>query len=199
MFPELLKNWLIGNMGTPGDYMYQPIHLVSTAVVMAVFVLICGIAIAFRRDSRKIRRLLVAVAVFQLVFEIGWRLIYLLVKGDSILCWWHMYPCNLGGVLIPVIALMNLKKIRPKQIICIVLCLALSASAALFGINTWVKQSTASRILQPEEAAAITDVDCILVLGCLVRDNGVPSHMLEDRLTRGVAMYQADAAPKLLI
>ena len=113
MFPELLKNWLIGNMGTAGNYMYQPIHLISTAVVVAVFVLICGIAIAFRNDSKKIRRLLVAVAVFQLVFEIGWRLIYLFIKGDSILWWWPMYPCNLGGILLPIFALTNCR--RGKQ------------------------------------------------------------------------------------
>lgn len=85
------------------------------------------------------------------------------------------------------------------KIICLLLCLAVLALAVLIGINTWVKQSTRQRILSPEEAATITDADCILVLGCLVRNNGVPSHMLEDRLTRGIALYQANAAPKLLM
>ena len=113
MFPDMLKNWLIGNMGTPGDYMYQPIHLITVAVVAAVFALVCGLGIAFRHDSRKLRKLLVAVSVFQLVFEIGWRLIYWLIKGDSILCWWPMYPCNLGGILLPVFALTDCR--RGKQ------------------------------------------------------------------------------------
>ena len=29
-----MKNWLIGAMGTEGEYMYQPIHWYSTAAVL---------------------------------------------------------------------------------------------------------------------------------------------------------------------
>ena len=100
-------------MGTPGDYMYQPIHLITLAVVIAVFVLICVLGLLLRKDSQKLRKLLVCVCVFQLAFEIGWRLIYWLVKGDSLLCWWPMYPCNLGGILLPIFALANCR--RGKQ------------------------------------------------------------------------------------
>ena len=113
MFWHTLKRWLIGDMGTPGDYAYQPIHLISLAVVIAVFLMICILGVCFRNDSRKTRNLLVAVSVFQLAFEIGWRLIYLFVKGDSILCWWPVYPCNLGGILLPIFALTNCR--RGKQ------------------------------------------------------------------------------------
>ena len=42
-------------------------------------------------------------------------------------------------------------------------------------------------------------MDCILVLGCLVRSEGNPSDMLADRLRRGVELYKAEAAPKLLM
>jgi len=37
------------------------------------------------------------------------------------------------------------------------------------------------------------------VLGCQVRSDGTPSHMLEDRLKRGVALYELDASPKILM
>ena len=37
------------------------------------------------------------------------------------------------------------------------------------------------------------------MLGCQVKADGVPSHMLEDRLRRSVALYEAGAAPKLLM
>ena len=77
-------------------------------------------------------------------------------------------------------------------------CMALSVCAALIA-NGHVKQSTATRIISAEEAATINDTDCILVLGCQVKANGVPSHMLEDRLRRGVELYQAQSAPKLLM
>ncbi len=102
---EIFKDWLIGNMGTPGEYQYQAIHLYSVAAVAASLILVAGAGLLLRKDVRASRRLLVAVAAFQLVFEVLWRLIYLFVKGDPILCWWPMYPCNLGGILIPLFAL----------------------------------------------------------------------------------------------
>lgn len=113
MLWNTFRRWLIGDMGTPGDYMYQPIHLITLAVVIAVFVLICVLGLLLRKDSQKLRKLLVCVCVFQLAFEIGWRLIYWLIKGDSLLCWWPMYPCNLGGILLPIFALANCR--RGKQ------------------------------------------------------------------------------------
>lgn len=105
-----MLDWLIGNMGTPGEYQYQAIHLYSTAVVFLVWTaaVLCGIR--FRKDPRRSRALLVTVSVFQLAFEVIWRLIYLFIKGDSLLAWWPMYPCNLGGILLPVFALWGLQK-----------------------------------------------------------------------------------------
>lgn len=77
--------------------------------------------------------------------------------------------------------------------------LILLGLCAVLIANHYVKQSTAARILSPEDAATLTDMDCILVLGCQVKANGVPSHMLEDRLRRGVELYQVKTAPKLLM
>lgn len=75
----------------------------------------------------------------------------------------------------------------------------LIGSCAVWAGNHHVKRTTKDRILSPEDAAALTDVDCILVLGCGVRDDGTPSHMLEDRLRRGVELYHAKVSPKLLM
>ena len=69
----------------------------------------------------------------------------------------------------------------------------------VLGINLWVTGTVSDRILTEQQAAQLQDVDCIVVLGCQVRSDGTPSHMLEDRLKRGVALYQAGAAPKLLM
>ena len=66
-------------------------------------------------------------------------------------------------------------------------------------INSAVKLTTQKRILSPEEAASLEGVDCVLVLGCYVYDNGTPSAMLHDRLRRGVELYDLNAAPKLLM
>lgn len=86
-----------------------------------------------------------------------------------------------------------------KRVVCILLCLAVLGGAALLGLNALVKSSASNRILTSEEAAELEGVDCILVLGCGVRDDGTPSHMLEDRLRRGVELYELGAGPKLLM
>ena len=86
-----------------------------------------------------------------------------------------------------------------RRLLCLLLCLTALGIATLAGINAWVTQTTKERILSQEEAAKLSDIDCILVLGCLVKDNGTPSDMLHDRLQRGVALYKAKAAPKLLM
>jgi len=106
------KSWLIGDMGTPGEYMYTGMHWWTVAAVAAAMAAACILAWLWRGDEKKVRRLLVAVAAFQLGFEVLWRLIYVFVKGDSVLCWWPIYPCNLGGILLPIAALLRLRRLK---------------------------------------------------------------------------------------
>ena len=77
--------------------------------------------------------------------------------------------------------------------------LGLALLVLLLAVNFYVRGSTKGRLLTPEQAAAAGDFDCILVLGCQVRDDGSPSLMLRDRLDRGLELYAAGAAPKLLM
>ena len=95
----------------------------------------------------------------------------------------------------------KIKKI-PKSIIKIfaaVVVLGVLGAALVLGINLWVTGTVGAQILTQEQAASLENVDCIVVLGCQVRADGTPSHMLEDRLRRGVALYEMGAAPKLLM
>ena len=92
-----------------------------------------------------------------------------------------------------------MKKRILKRIVLVLLCLGLAGGIAVLGINSYVKKSAADQIITPEEAAELADVDCILVLGCYVFDSGRPSDMLADRLRRGIQLYQAGVAPKLLM
>ena len=98
-----------------------------------------------------------------------------------------------------------MRKIKNKRIkamliiLCVVLGIGILGTATVAGINLWVVGSAQDKILTEDTAAQLQDVDCIVVLGCAVHDNGTPSHMLEDRLKRGVALYKAGAAPKLLM
>ncbi len=56
-------------------------------------------------------------------------------------------------------------------------------------------------MLAPEQVIAEnnSNYDCIIVLGCLVKADGTPSDMLRDRLDRGIALYQQNVAPKILM
>lgn len=77
--------------------------------------------------------------------------------------------------------------------------LAAAGLIVLFGINAYVKGSVKDRILTPQEAAALEDVDCILVLGCGVHSDGTPSGMLNDRLQQGISLYESGASDRLLM
>lgn len=77
--------------------------------------------------------------------------------------------------------------------------LTLLGIAAVFGINAWVKGSVEEQLLSVEAAGKLEDVDCIVVLGCQVREDGSLSHMLRDRLLTALEVYEAGAAPKLLM
>ena len=94
---------------------------------------------------------------------------------------------------------MKTKKKTLRGLLSIFLCLCILGITALTVINSIVKLSTGDQIISSEEAAKLEDIDCILVLGCFVKDDGRPSDMLFDRLTRGVELYDLGAAPKLLM
>ena len=96
---------------------------------------------------------------------------------------------------------MKTTKVRRIVLICLLVTLSLGIVCAgvVFGIDAYVIHSTSDQILSPEDAALLEDVDCILVLGCGVKDDGTPSDMLEDRLRRSVELFHAGAAPKLLM
>ena len=91
------------------------------------------------------------------------------------------------------------KKKLILRIFIVLVVLGVLGIASVAGINGIVIGTASRRILSPEEAAELTDVDCILVLGCLVNDGGVPSDMLHDRLRQSVELYKMGAAPKLLM
>lgn len=99
----------------------------------------------------------------------------------------------------------KIKKAAAKEkkglpfLIRILICAGILGLSAVCVINAIVKGTAEGRILTPEQASLLEDVDCILVLGCGVRDDGSPSAMLYDRLRRSVELYELDTAPKLLM
>ena len=86
-----------------------------------------------------------------------------------------------------------------KKLLIAALILAVLCAAVAGGLSLWVWGQARGYLLSQEEAAALSDVDAILVLGCGVRPDGTPSLMLQDRLEMGLTLYEAGAAPKLLM
>ena len=86
-----------------------------------------------------------------------------------------------------------------KIILVVSLCIILSCGMALFGVNMYVKSAVDENIISLDAAYSLGDIDCIIVLGCLVKSDGEPSNMLSDRLDVGIELYKSLAAPKLLM
>ncbi len=59
----------------------------------------------------------------------------------------------------------------------------------MLAISEYVQESTEKKILLPDQAETMEDIDCIVVLGCLVRPDGSPSGMLEDRLNTAIDLW----------
>ncbi len=88
------------------------------------------------------------------------------------------------------------KIVKRTVIICV--CFGVAGLLTLFGINGYVKHTVKERIVESEHLHE-EDMDCILVLGCQVKEGGEPSHMLRDRLQRGVEVYGLGVSEKLLM
>lgn len=65
----------------------------------------------------------------------------------------------------------------------------------VFSINFYVINSTKNQIINIKD---LNDVDCIIVLGAGVWGDN-PSPMLEDRLLKGIELYNKGVAPKIIM
>ncbi|MGI6213892.1 MAG: hypothetical protein ACOYIQ_05020 [Christensenellales bacterium] len=93
-----------GEGGVPGDFSYGTIHIVSVIVLAALCIVLT--AIGLRKDQKGKRRIILAIAALGLGFEIFWRAVWLAQKADLIELY-PFYPCNLAGIIIPIIAFTN--------------------------------------------------------------------------------------------
>ncbi len=84
-----------------------------------------------------------------------------------------------------------------KKIISIALIIILVAASIPVIINIYVVAYSSRYILTPEEYES-KQVDCVMVLGAGVWGDG-PSHMLEERLNRGIEVYKTQATDRLLM
>ncbi|MDO4380212.1 MAG: YdcF family protein [Clostridia bacterium] len=86
-----------------------------------------------------------------------------------------------------------------KRIIALFLIVVLSGGGYVLGVNFYVILSQKKNIISLEEASHMDKVDYVLVLGCGVREDGEPSHMLYERLKRGAEVLEKVNGAKLLL
>lgn len=101
------------------------------------------------------------------------------------------------GAVIKMILTSKKKRIIKRLIISFLLCV-LVCVCVVFGINAYVKHSFSNKILTVEEAGELSDIDCVLVLGCGVHGD-TPSNMLEDRLLKALEVYDTGVTEKMLM
>ena len=89
------------------------------------------------------------------------------------------------------------KKKLLKKSISILLVMVLICTLVPLIMNIYVVSFASRYILTPEEFAE-QNVDCVMVLGAGVWGNS-PSHMLEERLNRGIEVYNSPATNRLLM
>ncbi|WZL81446.1 ElyC/SanA/YdcF family protein [Vallitaleaceae bacterium 9-2] len=85
-----------------------------------------------------------------------------------------------------------------KRLLVRLIRLSLVALVIILAINGYVVFKYRERIITLEEAKA-KDVDCILVLGAAVWGGTRPSPMLQDRLDKGIELYNQGASPRMLM
>ncbi len=85
-----------------------------------------------------------------------------------------------------------------KRLLVRLIRLSLVALVIILAINGYVVFKYRERIITVEEAKA-KDVDCILVLGAAVWGGTRPSSMLQDRLDKGIELYNQGASPRMLM
>ena len=97
----------------------------------------------------------------------------------------------------------KLKKILKNRVFVAVtaslLTVMLLALSFVLITNAIILSSTKHRIIAADEASKLSEVDCILVLGCGLRADGSPSDMLHDRLVVGTSLYRLGASSNILM
>ena len=91
------------------------------------------------------------------------------------------------------------EKINIKKLFIGAIVLLLILAVGVFSINFYVKSNTKKSIITTQSASSLNNIDCIIVLGCQVREDGTASSMLSDRISKAVELYKAGVAKKILM
>lgn len=80
-----------------------------------------------------------------------------------------------------------------------ILIISTLMAAAIFGVDIFVRLSTADRIYSVEDTPSVNDYDAALVLGCGVYNNSIPSPLLRERLDAVIELYEAGLIKRIIV
>lgn len=98
-----------------------------------------------------------------------------------------------------------------KKLFILICLLVVVAIVTVYGINRHMinaeKKNIIAKVITNENVLEKTEVDkartfradCVMVLGCGIKDRETPSPMLKDRLDAAILLYRNGVAPKILM
>lgn len=86
-----------------------------------------------------------------------------------------------------------------KRVFLILIALGLMGGAGILGISGYMKATAADLIYEENKDSQLPKVDCILILGAGLTQEGTPSLVLTDRLNRGIDLYKKGVSDRLLM
>lgn len=92
-----------------------------------------------------------------------------------------------------------IKMKKTKKLFIVFLCFVFLIGAYALSVNFYIIGSAQKRIYETEEIKNEKDIDYVLVLGCGVKPDGTPSHMLYERVKKGAEVFLLSKADKLLL
>ncbi len=92
-----------------------------------------------------------------------------------------------------------MKKKTIIKILLVMVVLGVIFGIGVIAANAHIKSVTKDYIISESELKNLDDIDCILVLGCGVWDDGTPTDMLADRIKVGIRTYETGVSDRLLM
>ena len=92
-----------------------------------------------------------------------------------------------------------MKKKTIIKILLVLVALGVIVGIGVIAANAHIKSVTKDFIIPESELKDLEDIDCILVLGCGVWDDGTPTDMLADRIKVGIRTYETGVSDRLLM
>ena len=85
------------------------------------------------------------------------------------------------------------------RVIVVIAVICLLGVVGILGISEYVHLSQMNKVVEASLVPEDKSIDCVVVLGAGLKDDGTPNHMLEDRIKVGVEVFERTGAKYILM